>query len=562
MSASNRAYRFQGPITSQRAPGMTIGQSVRRLGRAGFVCGVVLVVASCEAGLTENPPHIIVADNLYVDAAGFEAGLNALYAQVRLEREGVVNSSGAGSTNELYQEITNVGVDNAYANYPADLERLWNDWGVRNNPQQGFYLDVWTWLYRTINAANTLIGRAENPAIPWTEAEKNRTVAQARLIRAWAYRHLDYNWGAVPLNLQESTGETVRTDWERTPRQQVREQIEKDLLFAEQHLPATSPTAARVSKAVARHYLAELYLAMGQPAKAEEKAEAVLNGGEYRLVTARYGVRANQPGVAFMDQFVDGNVNRNQGNTEVLWALQSALDVPGAGSNIMRRYWVNRYYNIRGVQVSAEYGGRAIGRLANTAWSINAYEPRDDRGSYHSIRKFYLYNDAPNVPRGSQLGDTIHLIWTTERQSNPNWPSTRKWDWASPNDVSEARQFGDQPYLRLAETYLLAAEAEFRQGKLAEAAQHINVVRQRANATPITAAQVTLDFILDERSRELLTEEHRRYTLLRTGTWLDRTRRFNPLARPNIAPRDTILPIPQAVIDANIGRRMPQNPGY
>jgi hypothetical protein len=117
-------------------------------------------------------------------------------------------------------------------------------------------------------------------------------------------------------------------------------------------------------------------------------------------------------------------------------------------------------------------------------------------------------------------------------------------------------------YLRLAETYLLLAEAQFKQGKLAQAAEAINVVRRRAGASEITPAQVTLAFILDERSRELVTEEHRRYTLLRTGTWLDRTKRFNPLSGPPIVARDTLLPIPQSVIDANLSRPLPQNPGF
>jgi starch-binding outer membrane protein, SusD/RagB family len=122
--------------------------------------------------------------------------------------------------------------------------------------------------------------------------------------------------------------------------------------------------------------------------------------------------------------------------------------------------------------------------------------------------------------------------------------------------------YGDQPYLRLAETYLLLAEAEMKQGKLTEAAEHLNVLRRRAHASEITPAQVTMDFILDERARELLTEEHRRYTLLRTGTWLERTRKYNPVAGPNIAEHNALYPIPQVVIDANLDREMKQNPGY
>lgn len=456
----------------------------------------------------------------------------------------------------------NVGVDNAFSNYPSPVERIWNEWGVRNNPLEGYYLDIWTWLYRTINAANTIIERAEDPDIRWTEAQKNEVLAQARLIRAWSYRHLAYLWGDVPLNLKESTGESVRTDWERTPKQQVWAQMEQDLLFAEQHLPVVPPSAGRLSKAVAQHYLAELYLTMDQPAKAEEKAAAVINSGQYQLITERYGARASQPGVPFMDQFLEGNVKRSQGNTEALWIFPFQLDVPGGGASIMRRYWVNRYYNLKGIEVSEEYGGRAIGRLANTSWAIDLYEPQDDRGSIYAIRKFYLYNTTKGLPKGKQLGDTLFLSWDQEEISNPNWPSTRKWDWADPLNVAGATQHNDQPYLRLAETYLLLAEAQLKQGKLAQAADAINTIRRRANATPITAGDVTLDFILDERSRELMTEEHRRYTLLRTGTWLERTREHNPLAAPNIAPRDTLFPIPQAVIDANLTRKLEQNPGY
>jgi len=116
--------------------------------------------------------------------------------------------------------------------------------------------------------------------------------------------------------------------------------------------------------------------------------------------------------------------------------------------------------------------------------------------------------------------------------------------------------------LRLAETYLILAEAQFYLNDLNGAAATLNTLRARANATPITPAQVTLSFILDERSRELVTEEHRRYTLLRTGTWFARTQQYNVYAGTKITLRDTILPIPQSVIDANLTKVMPQNNGY
>ncbi len=508
--------------------------------------------------LTEKPRDIIVADNLYTDLAGFEAGLNALYYQVRRERAG----SDDGQTNNIFQTGMVIGVDNGYGMYLSPTERLFTEYGVRNNSQDDYVRRTWNWLYQTINAANTIINRADGPAVTMTTAEKERVVAEARLIRAWAYRHLSYMWGAVPVTLEESSGEAIRTDWERVPRDSVRRIIVADLLYAESKLPTTSSNPGKVTKAVAQHYLAEMYLALGQPAQAEEKAQAVISDPQYKLITARYGVRATQPGVPFMDQFVDGNVNRSQGNTEALWVLQYAFNTVGGGTNIMRRSWVTRYESNRGMAVSVDNGGRGIGRLAMTRYALNLYEPADQRGGEYAVRRYYLLNNPATLLAGRKLGDTLKTVVAAEKANDPLWPSTRKWDGASPIDPASAEQYGDQPYIRLAETYLLLAEAQLKQGKLAQAADAINALRRRAGASTITPAQVTLDFILDERSRELVTEEQRRYTLLRTGTLLDRVKRYNPITAPVMIARDTLLPIPQDVIDANSGKPMAQNPGF
>jgi hypothetical protein len=539
-------------------PTMTRRQTLRPAILAGALLGLTLM-AGCNTDklLVEQPQDIIVADNLYTNLDGFEAGLNALYAQVRRIRWGQDESN-----NELLMIPMVIGVDNGFGNFVSPNERTFQEFGVRMTPTDGFITNIWTVMYQTINAANTIITRAENPAVKWSAADKARVVAEARLIRAWAYRHLSYLYGDVPINTDESSGANIRTDWERAPRDSVRKFIVNDLLFAEANLPALSTNAGKVTKAVAQHYLAEMYLALGQPALAEAKAAAVINSGNYRLITARYGVNRTNPGVPFMDQFQDGNVNRAQGNTEALWVLQYAELVTGGGGSIMRRYWVNRYETNRGMQISPDNGGRGIGRLAMTRYAINLYEPQDQRGGPFAIRRFYLYNNAATLPTGRKLGDTLLTAFPAEKLSDPLWPSTRKWDWASPVDPTGGATFVDQPYIRLAETYLLLAEAQLKQGKTTDAAANLNIVRARAGASAITPAQVTLDFILDERSRELITEEERRYTLMRTGTWYTRTVQYNPLAKVAVTPRDSLLPIPQSVIDANLTKKMPQNPGY
>lgn len=145
--------------------------------------------------------------------------------------------------------------------------------------------------------------------------------------------------------------------------------------------------------------------------------------------------------------------------------------------------------------------------------------------------------------------------------ANFNWPSTRPvviW--------------------RFADVYLLAAEAAFKAGNNQNAADMLNVVRQRAayrpsnspaqNAAAVAAmtigpGQVTLDFILDERSRELFGEWQRWWDLVRTKTLLTRVRAWNPEAATTIKDFHVLRPIPQDQIDrVTEGPVFTQNDGY
>jgi len=156
--------------------------------------------------------------------------------------------------------------------------------------------------------------------------------------------------------------------------------------------------------------------------------------------------------------------------------------------------------------------------------------------------------------------------------------------------------------MRVAEVYLLRAEARLAQGNTSGAADDINVLRARANASPCTAAEVDIDYILDERARELFGEEQRQVTLnrlscnpncgsyvtdkypvqdaLTSNTLYERTRKYGfgyennakTIGRewnaaenryiPNIRPYNFQNPIPIEVIQANTGAVLEQNPGY
>jgi hypothetical protein len=130
-----------------------------------------------------------------------------------------------------------------------------------------------------------------------------------------------------------------------------------------------------------------------------------------------------------------------------------------------------------------------------------------------------------------------------------------------------------QVLMRLGEVYLIAAEAALGLGNTAEAAQHINVLRVRAATAAykndprqmVTAAQININFIMDERERELSGEFNRWYDLVRPGAqfFVDRVKKYNPHGSVNVALKHALRPIPQSQIDGVVrGPKYPQNPGY
>lgn len=171
-----------------------------------------------------------------------------------------------------------------------------------------------------------------------------------------------------------------------------------------------------------------------------------------------------------------------------------------------------------------------------------------------------------------------HLPGATVPWTASYFPNLRKFDDSTRADMND---YSDRPYIlfRFAEVYLVAAEAAFKGGATPQAAADmINVLRTRAalkaNQTPdqyaaavaaqqVTAGQITLDFILDERSRELFAEDCRWWDLSRTKKLVERVKAHNPEGGPTVQDFNMLRPIPQSQIDlVTEGPKYPQNPGY
>src|SRR5690606_1960308 len=209
------------------------------------------------------------------------------------------------------------------------------------------------WLYRMVNTANMVISRAGHEGIDWggaTDAEhaanKESIVAAARFFRAWAYRHITYSFGDAPLSLEEIDGTNYRTDWERNPVAEIRESMEEDLRYAVDKLPLRAASNTTVSGALARHYLGELYLAMGRPDDARQVLQPLVEGSEYRLMTERFGTNAQQAGNAFIDVF--RSPLYAEGNMEVLYAFlntEPEVAAYGTATIYIKSSWKNYYSN-------------------------------------------------------------------------------------------------------------------------------------------------------------------------------------------------------------------------
>ncbi|GAA3619289.1 RagB/SusD family nutrient uptake outer membrane protein [Flavivirga jejuensis] len=528
-------------------------------------------MSSCneDTFLLEEPKDDIFAENLFLNYDGFENGLNALYALVREDRLSQNNVTRAA----LWQ----MGTDNAFVNGGAAQTDPFNNYNDLNS-ENSLVASNFNLLYKIINSSNLIINRAETTDVDWmggNEANdlinQNKIIGQARLIRAWSYRHLRYGWGAVPLSLQEIDGTTYRNDWERNSIAEINAQMEIDLTFARDHLEMKEQTG-KVNSAVASTMLAELYLDMGEDSKAETEALRVINSSEYQLMTSRFGVNVSETGNAFSDIF--DNPKPEDGNKEVLWVMNNAYaDVVGSESGYVKNTWTPHYGKdnvLKKLDLDSLYtynGGKGAGRISVSDAAFDWYESFDDRYSEHAVKKYYIYP----ADEGATTFDIIKYTSTdfdedSDLEDNYIWPWVRKWEYNDPvvfGNASNASQYDDQMFMRLAETYLLAAEALMKQNKNDRAADYLNILRARSNASAISGADVTLDFILKERSRELVTEEYRRHTLVRTDKFYEWAIMYNPrLDASKVNEYNEYLPIPQGIIDANTGIPMEQNTGY
>lgn len=526
-----------------------------------------------------------VTAEYYESAGGLEDAVRASYSRLQ----------------NLYGQESNLmllhaGTD-TWTHTTDGGDRYWDTYDPGLSAEARWSTQIWTDAYRAINTTNTVIARAASIREGITEKQRDERVAEVRFLRALYYFYLVRHFGDLHLTLEETQG--VVTEAKRTPVGEIYSRaIVPDLEFAIAKLPLAPANGevGRATRGAAQHLLALVYLtraAPGDMARSAELSQAVINSGRYSL----------------LPRYRDVFQIENEKSREIIFSVQYTSDPLSWGlGNRWHQGWGMQYDQQIGMMRTIQYG-RPFKRLRPTEFLLHVHDRSTDTRYEDGFRHLWLVN-KPDPKRGLALGDTgIFLpgVKTSQLPSRykgkkytvftepenfvrpvvanpvPGAPNVRsEYDGRhfphmikheDPTRASVNQQQGqrDVPVYRLADTYLMAAEALFRDGKADQAVPFVNAVRRRAartgmaDAMEIRASDLSIDFFLDERARELYGEGHRWFDLVRTGKLLERVKEHNPFAAANIQPFHVLRPIPSAQIDRTRnadGSPFGQNPGY
>ncbi len=560
-----------------------------------YLLGISAVFSSCSKSfLDEDPLSIYTPENSLQNATQYQQATNNLYNGVRNIYMGNINLD---TYFGLYY-----ATDFAYNGTDYDPAAKLNAYKATMVPSYFIPQGIWTAYYKIISNANLIISELNKPN-QLSDADKSNFMGQALFFRAYSYNVLANLFGGVPVELNELAA--PRYDYTRAARNDVYLQCKKDLLQAISLLSDINQVPdGTVNKQIAKHILTEVLISLKDYPGAIASASEVINFPGLSLMTGRFGRRANLPGDVYRDLFEYNNQNYSTGNHEGLLVLQTTLNNSAAigdqtawavvpsltGVRIVESTTKTKMAILYNAKFVDSVSSNGIGWIRPTShFFYEIWTPGDIRNSsYNIVRDIRISGVPANSPdygkwyvkdgykakvQPADNRDTIRNFYPVIRKASPSagdfvsvaGPSiltnvTNPFGGFLLNGAS--RLFMQKYMARLAETYLLRAEAYLGNGELQKAADDINVLRNRAQATPATAGEMNIDYILDERLRELYLEEFRAVTLTRLGLLYDRDKRYNPKSGLTIEPFHNLWPIPATEITQNTGAVLDQNTGY
>ncbi len=502
----------------------------------------LLVSQQACTDLEETPVSSITPENFYRTEAEALSGLAAVYN---------ILGPGGGDWEWGYYNLSQVSSDEMIVPTRGSdwfdggrwLEIHRQTWTANSPAGLEDINGIWEALFRGVTRANVLLGALENTVVP----NQDVIEAEAQALRALYYYYLMDLFGGVPI---VTTTEIEAR--ERSSRPEVFAFIDSELQAARGALPDNWPANdyGRMTKGAVDAILANMYLNAGVFAAdapsatsynsctsvqvggqsaceaAIAVADRILNSGEYSLATDWHS------------NFAPDNYLSPENILVINHKAESDL-----GLNFIHRAL---HYN--------QFDPSPWNGFAALAETYNAFDEDDER------REIFLEGPQFNVLTGAPVNDRggNRLVFTVdiadETQATEG-EGTRIMKWPPDPDHVSQHNGNDFTLFRLAEVYLIKAEASFEMGNSGVALQLINTLRARVFEPDEPLAAVDHEAILRERLFELAGEAKRRQDLIRHGkytqAWSFKQAGGNHLI---------LMPIPQTQLDAN--PLLVQNPGY
>jgi starch-binding outer membrane protein, SusD/RagB family len=522
------------------------------MGGGGLVAVLLFSLTACT-DLSETPVSAITPDNFYQNEQEVLAGLASVYAELR-------------GTLWAYYNISQVSSDETIVPTRGDdwfdegrwLQLHYHTWGATTSAGRVDAGDAWVNLNTGVARANVVLSALENVVVP----NQARVEAELRTLRAFFYYLLMDLFGGVPIvaTREDGTTDVAIEPRARNTRAEVFNFIESELNAARPALPSASDLPlsqhGRLTQGAVDAILASMYLNAGvftrdtgvDPTGHNSCADVQIGGGN-----------ACEAAIAAVDRILDSgayslaadwrsNFTPDNLNSPENILVVKHLNDDGLGMNFLHR--ALHYHQLS----PSPWNG--FSTLAETYYAFDL--DNDKRAEIFLVGcQFDFVTGDPLTDRGGAPLCFTPEIGNERDAREHEGVRVAKWP-PDPNSFGE-HNANDFPYFRLAEMYLIKAEALNEIGQTAAATDLVNVIRERAFDPPQPLSglnQATFrDAILDERLFELTTEAKRRKDLIRhgqfTAAWF---------AKDVSNPRVLLMPIPQGHLDTN--PLLTQNPGY
>lgn len=509
-----------------------------------FMAGAASILfTGCSDWLDPKPLSFFTPENTYNSYDGLKTGTDMLNRDVRyFDYYPTSFSADPCILSEYFFSEMAVNGRTDAGNTPVDLTALITPSAnlKGNNSQINNY---WTYLYKGIKDVNTLLTRSETAEFE-NEDQRKEIEALAHFHRAFRYYRLVHQYGDVPFIVEEVTG--PRYDFYSTKREAILRWLKNDLETTAPYL-SNDVNIGQVTQAAAYHLLAKIDLALGEFDAAIEACNKVIGDGVHHLMKERFGVDKNDPTKNVVWDLHQSENKHLPENKEVLYIVLDNYDETDArsatGLEIKRQ--ILPMYSATTSNIKTPNGkkafvdndekknpylleyGRGICTLRQTwyathmIWTLDNTDLRHAPGNWMRMEDLTYNNPALATEDPEWYGKPLqkydnkgNLLVNDTIRAWSEWPHY-KTNVADQKANNWRGGWADWYIFRLAETYLLRAEAYIWKGENGAAAADINEVRRRAQAREISADEATISMILDERARELFYEEPRKCELTR-----------------------------------------------